>query len=56
MARPNPIDFRTHLTSLFPPARLEALARETGAYQRERKIGMNAALVKFVEHDGREVT
>ncbi len=36
------IDFRSQLTSLFPDSMIEALARETGALQRERKIGITA--------------
>ncbi len=42
MARRKTIDFRSHLTSLLPDSLIEALARETGAFQRERKIRITA--------------
>ncbi len=38
MARAQSIDIRKQLTSLIPAKRLEKLARETGAVERERKI------------------
>lgn len=42
MARRKTIDFRAHLTRILPDSLLELLARETGAFRRERKIGIVA--------------
>jgi putative transposase len=39
MAREKSIEIRRTLKRLIPPARLKALAKQTGAVQRERKIG-----------------
>jgi IS4 transposase len=38
VAQRQPIDFRAHLTSLLPNSLINAMAREAGAVQRERKI------------------
>jgi IS4 transposase len=42
VTRRKTIDFRAHLTSIFPDSLIETLARETGAFQRVRKIGIVA--------------
>ncbi len=45
MAREKSIEIRRTLKRLIPPARLKALAKQTGAVQRERKIGGGGAVL-----------